>query len=100
MTSIASNPSIEECTDPACIHSTHEIDRDDPEDRAFHETAGIEGPTFRVWVTRFDNELAWSVEAEAQAALRAEDALAYADAIRLQAGVANALTEEIHNGQH
>ncbi|WP_158862011.1 hypothetical protein [Leifsonia sp. AG29] len=103
MTTIAAHHTREECLESACIHNFHEVDRSDPEDRAFHETAAIEAseadgryPTYRVRVTKFENEDRWYVEADVRVApLSAEDALSLADAIRLQAGVAYELTEEM-----
>jgi hypothetical protein len=103
MSIITNTTNIEECVEQACIHPAHEVSRGDAEDQAFHETAAIEAGevayegrrAYTVRVTRFDNEDQWYVDAEVRNALSAADALALADAIRLQAGVANSLTEEM-----
>ena len=108
MTIIAINTTRVECLDRGCIHAFHDVDIKDPEDIAFHETDVVDSvetvhgthPGYSVRVSRFDNEDEWRVDVEVRKSLSAPEALALADAIRLQAGVANALTEGMHNGQY
>ena len=108
MTIIATNTTRAECLDRGCIHDSHEVDWNDPEDFAFHEGLALDSvetvygdhPAYRVGVTRFDNEDEWRLDIDVRKPLTALEALALTDAIRLQAGVANTLTEEMHHGQH
>lgn len=96
MTSMTMNVAREACTVEACVHEFHDVDRGNPEDFAFHETATI--GVDREWdvrVTRFANEREWSVDAQIRVALTAEEALAVADAIRLSAGMAYELNKEM-----